>query len=86
MHVWIEKNSDIIRNKYHIDLNDVVREMSIQKLVKYSKFFTKIDIDILSDQLRIKRNLLEDIILEHKKELEKFGLKLRLKGELIVKE
>ena len=97
IHNWIEGNPNILKSNYDIDLNDITREIeitdynqviqdSIQKLVKYSDLFNEIEFDILAEQLEISRKILRDIIFEYKNKLEKLGIKLRIRGKLIVKE
>jgi hypothetical protein len=97
IHNWIEANPNILKSNYDIDLNDITREIeitdynqviqdSIQKLVKYSDLFNEIEFDILAEQLEISRKILRDIIFDHKNKLEKLGIKLRIRGKLIVKE
>ncbi len=97
IHNWIEGNTNILKSNYDIDLNDITRDIeitdynqviqsTIQKLIKYSELFNEIDFDILAEQLKISRKILRDIIFEHKNKLEKLGVKLRIRGKLIVKE
>jgi len=97
IHNWIEANPNILKSNYDIDLNDITREIeitdynqviqdSIQKLVKYSDLFNEIEFDILAEQLEISRKILRDIIFDHKNKLEKLGIKLRIRGKLIVRE
>jgi len=97
VHKWIENNPDILKSDYDIDLNDLAREIdiknydhfiqaTIQKLVEYSEFFNEIEIDILVEQLEISRKILRDIIIKYHAKLEKNGIKLRIKGKLIIKE
>lgn len=86
VHEWIEKNSDIIKSNYNININDVAREIVIEKLIKYSELFNKIEIDVLAGQLEISKKILRDIIFEYKYKLEKLGVKLRIRGKLIVRE
>lgn len=97
IHNWIESNSEILNSNYAINLLDVARELgitdfrqviqqTITKLVKYSELFNEIEFDILAEQLDVSHKFLRDIIFEHKNALEKEGIKLRIKGNLIVKE
>ncbi len=97
LHNWIESNPEILKSNYDIDLNDITREIeitdynqviqdSIQKIMKYSELFNEIEFDILAEQLEISRKILRDIIFEHKTKLEKLGVKLRIRGKLIIKE
>lgn len=97
IHNWVEKNSDLLKSNYDIDLTDVSREIeitnyeelisnSIRKLIKYSELFNEIGFDILADQLEISHKTLRNIIFEHRQELETNGVKLRVKGNLIAKE
>ncbi len=97
IHNWIEGNPNILKSNYDIDLNDITREIeitdynqviqeSIQKLVRYSELFNEIEFDILAEQLEISRKILRNIIFEHKNKLEKLGVKLRIRGKLIIKE
>jgi hypothetical protein len=97
IHNWIEGNTNILKSNYDIDLNDITREIeitdynqviqsTIQKLIKYSELFNEIEFDILAEQLDISRKILRDIIFEHKNKLEKLGVKLRIRGKLIVRE
>ncbi|MFW9943084.1 MAG: hypothetical protein ACFFFT_18750 [Candidatus Thorarchaeota archaeon] len=97
VHNWIENNSNILKSNYDIDLNDITREIeiidfnqviqdSIQKLARYAELFNEIEFDILAEQLDISRKILREIIFEHKNKLEKLGVKLRIRGKLIVKE
>jgi len=97
VHNWVENNTNILKNNYDIDLNDITREIeitdynqviqnSIQKLVRYAELFNEIEFDILAEQLEISRKILRNIIFEHKNKLEKLGVKLRIRGKLIVKE
>lgn len=97
IHNWIESNPNLLKSNYDIDLNDITREIeitdydqviqdSIQKLLKYSELFNEIEFDIIAEQLEISKKILRDIIFEHKNKLEKFGIKLRIRGKLIVKE
>jgi hypothetical protein len=97
IHNWIEGNPNILKSNYDIDLNDITREIeitdynqviqsTIQKIVRYSELFNEIDFDIFAEQLEISKKILRDIIFEHKNKLEKLGVKLRIRGKLIVKE
>jgi hypothetical protein len=97
VHNWIESNPTILKSNYDIDLNDITREIeiadydqviqgSIQKLVRYSELFNEIEFDILAEQLEISKKILRDIIFEYRNKLEKLGVKLRIRGKLIVKE
>lgn len=97
IHNWIEGNPVLLKSNYDIDLTDITREIeitdynqviqaSIQKLVKYSDLFNEIEFDILAEQLDISRKLLREIIFDYKSKLEKLGVKLRIRGKLIVKE
>ncbi len=97
IHNWIEINPVLLKSNYDIDLTDITREIeitdfnkviqdSIQKLVKYSELFNEIEFDILAEQLAISRKLLREIIFDYKNKLEKLGVKLRIRGKLIVKE
>lgn len=97
VHNWIESNPELLKSNYDIDLTDITREIeitdfnkviqdSIQKLVKYSELFNEIEFDILAEQLDISRKLLREIIFDYKNKLEKLGVKLRIRGKLIVKE
>lgn len=94
VHSWIEKNSDILKSKYDIDLNEVTKEIdydhviqsTIQKLVEYSGRFNEIDEEILAEQLDISKKLLRTIIFEYNNKLAKLGVKLQFRGKLIVKE
>ena len=54
--------------------------------MKYSELFNEIEFDILAEQLDISRKLLREIIFDYKNKLEKLGVKLRIRGKLIVKE
>ncbi|NVM34255.1 MAG: hypothetical protein HWN81_01585 [Candidatus Lokiarchaeota archaeon] len=97
VHNWIENNPELLKSNYDVDLTDITREIeitdfnkviqdSIQKLVKYSELFNEIEFDILAEQLDISRKLLREIIFDYKNKLEKLGVKLRIRGKLIVKE
>ncbi|TKJ18580.1 MAG: hypothetical protein CEE43_17720 [Promethearchaeota archaeon Loki_b32] len=97
VHNWVENNPVLLKSNYDIDLTDITREIeitdynqviqaSIQKLVKYSELFNEIESDILADQLEISKKILRTIIFDHKNKLEKLGVKLRIRGKLIVKE
>ena len=97
IHNWVESNPVLLKSNYDIDLTDITREIeitdfnkviqdSIQKLVKYSELFNEIEFDILAEQLAISRKLLREIIFDYKNKLEKLGVKLRIRGKLIVKE
>jgi hypothetical protein len=97
VHNWIEGNPVLLKSNYDIDLTDITREIeitdydqviqeSIQKLVKYSDLFNEIEFDILAEQLDISRKLLREIIFDYKNKLEKMGVKLRIRGKLIIKE
>ena len=97
IHNWIEGNPNILKSNYDIDLNDITREIeitdynqvvqnTIQKIVRYSELFNEIEFDIFAEQLEISKKILRDIIFEHKNKLEKLGVKLRIRGKLIVKE
>ena len=97
IHNWVESNPELLKSNYDIDLTDITREIeitdfnkviqdSIQKLVKYSELFNEIEFDILAEQLEISRKLLREIIFDYKNKLEKLGVKLRIRGKLIVKE
>jgi len=97
IHNWVEGNTNILKSNYDIDLNDITREIeitdynqviqnTIQKLIRYSELFNEIEFDILAEQLKISRKILRDIIFEHNNKLEKLGVKLRIRGKLIVKE
>jgi len=57
---------------------------TIQKLIRYSELFDEIDIDILAKQLDVSREILKDIIIEQKNVLEKHGVKLQIRENLIV--
>ena len=97
IHNWIESNSITLKSNYDIDLNDITRDIeitdyneviqkTIQKLIQYSELFNEIEFDILAEQLEVSRKILRNIIFEHKNKLEKLGVKLRIRGKLIVKE
>ena len=97
IHNWVESNPELLKSNYDIDLTDITREIeitdfnkviqdSIQKLVRYSELFNEIEFDILAEQLDISRKLLREIIFDYKNKLEKLGVKLRIRGKLIVKE
>ena len=97
VHNWVENNPVLLKSNYDIDLTDITREIeitdynqviqaSIQKLVEYSELFNEIESDILADQLDISKKILRTIIFDHKNKLEKLGVKLRIRGKLIVKE
>jgi len=97
IHNWIEGNPNILKSNYNIDLNDITREIeitdynqviqnTIQKLIQYSELFNEIEFDILAEQLEVSRKILRDIIFDYKNKLEKLGVKLRIRGKLIVKE
>ena len=97
MHNWIESNSITLKSNYDIDLNDITRDIeitdydqviqsTIQKIVKYSELFNEIEFDIFAEQLKVSKKILRDIIFDHKNKLEKLGVKLRIRGKLIVKE
>lgn len=97
IHNWIENNSELLKSNYDIDLTDVTREIeiidyelvilqSIEKLIKYSKLFNAIDFGILADQLEISHKTLRDIIFDYREKLEESDIKLRIKGNLIIKE
>ncbi len=97
IHTWIESNPNLLKDIYDIDLTDITREIeitdynqviqdSIQKLIRYAELFNEIEFDILAEQLDISRKILREIIFEHKNKLEKLGVKLRIRGKLIVKE
>ncbi|KKN10644.1 hypothetical protein LCGC14_1034570 [marine sediment metagenome] len=97
IHNWIEGNPNILKSNYDIDLNDITREIeitdynqviqsTIQKLIRYSEFFNEIEFDILAEQLEVSKKILRNIIFEHNNKLEKLGVKLRIRGKLIVKE
>jgi len=97
VHNWIESNSITLKSNYDIDLNDITRDIeitdydqviqsTIQKIVKYSELFNEIEFDIFAEQLKVGKKILRDIIFDHKNKLEKLGVKLRIRGKLIVKE
>lgn len=97
IHNWIEGNSNTLNSNYDIDLNDITREIeitdynqviqsTIQKIVEYSELFKEIEFDMFAEQLKISKKILRDIIFDHKNKLEKLGVKLRIRGKLIVKE
>ncbi|MHA2390435.1 MAG: hypothetical protein ACXAEX_00560 [Promethearchaeota archaeon] len=97
IHNWIESNPNILKSNYDIDLNDITREIeitdyneviqsTIQKILKYSELFNEIEFDIFAEQLEISNKILRDIIFEHKNKLEKLGVKLRIRGKLIIRE
>ncbi len=97
IHNWIESNSITLKSNYDIDLNDITRDIeitdydqviqsTIQQIVKYSELFKEIEFDIFAEQLKVSKKILRDIIFDHKNKLEKLGVKLRIRGKLIVKE
>jgi len=97
IHNWIESNSELLKSNYDIFLTDITREIeitdyeqvvidSIEKLIKYSKLFNEIEFGILANQLGISHKILRDIIFEYQHELEEKGIKLRIRGNLIIKE
>jgi len=97
IHNWIENNTNILKGNYDIDLNDITRDIeitdynqviqnTIQKIVNYSELFNEIEFDIFAEQLKVSKKILRDIIFDHKNKLEKLGVKLRIRGKLIVKE
>ena len=97
IHNWIESNSITLKSNYDIDLNDITRDIeitdydqviqsTIQQIVKYSELFNEIEFDIFAEQLKVSKKILRDIIFDHKNKLEKLGVKLRIRGKLIVKE
>lgn len=97
IHNWIESNTNTLKSNYDIDLNDITRDIeitdyneviqsSIQNILKYSELFNEIEFDIFAEQLKVSKKILRDIIFDHKNKLEKLGVKLRIRGKLIVKE
>ncbi|MFX1426310.1 MAG: ribbon-helix-helix protein, CopG family [Promethearchaeota archaeon] len=97
VHNWIENNTNTLKSNYDIDLNDITREIeitdyneviqnTIQQIVNYSDLFNEIDFDIFAEQLKVSKKILRDIIFDHKSKLEKLGVKLRIRGKIIVKE
>jgi hypothetical protein len=97
IHNWIENNSITLKSNYDIDLNDITREIeitdykqviqnTIQKIIGYSELFNEIEFDIFAEQLKVSKKILREIIFDHKNKLEKLGVKLRIRGKLIVKE
>ena len=97
IHNWIESNTNTLKSNYDIDLNDITRDIeitdydqviqsTIQKIIQYSELFNEIDFDIFAEQLKISKKILRDIIFDHKNKLEKLGVKLRIRGKLIIKE
>jgi hypothetical protein len=97
IHNWIESNSITLKSNYDIDLNDITREIeitdynqviqnTIQKIIGYSELFNEIEFDIFAEQLKVSKKILREIIFDHKNKLEKLGVKLRIRGNLIVKE
>ena len=97
VHNWIENNPNLLKSNYDIDLTDITRDIeitdynqviqsTIQKIVKYSELFNEIEFDIFAEQLKVSKKILRDIIFDHKNKLEKLGVKLRIRGKLIVKE
>ena len=94
IHNWIEKNPNILKKNYNIDLDETKREIiydqavqsTILKFIKYSELFNEIEFDALAKQLEVSRDILRDIIFEYRNKLEKLGVKLRIRGKLIVKE
>ncbi|MHA2038906.1 MAG: hypothetical protein ACW98X_20935, partial [Promethearchaeota archaeon] len=97
IHNWIESNTVTLKSNYDIDLTDITRDIeitdynqviqsSIQKIIKYSELFNEIEFDIFAEQLKISKKILRDIIFDHKNKLEKLGVKLRIRGKLIIKE
>ncbi len=94
---WIESNTNTLKSNYDIDLNDITREIeitdynqviqsTIQKIIRYSELFNEIEFDILAEQLEVSKKILRNIIFEHRNRLEKLGVRLRIRGKLIVKE
>jgi hypothetical protein len=77
--------TDITRDIEITDYNQVIQS-SIQKIIKYSELFNEIEFDIFAEQLKISKKILRDIIFDHKNKLEKLGVKLRIRGKLIIKE
>ena len=97
IHNWIEGNTNTLKSNYDIDLNDITRDIeitdydqviqsTIQKILRYSELFNEIDFDIFAEQLKVSKKILRDIIFDHKNKLEKLGVKLRIRGKLIIKE
>jgi hypothetical protein len=97
IHNWIEGNTNTLKSNYDIDLNDITRDIeitdydqviqsTIQKIIKYSELFNEIEFDIFAEQLKVSKKVLRDIIFDHKNKLEKLGVKLRIRGKLIIKE
>ena len=97
VHNWVENNPNLLKSNYDIDLTDITREIeitdynqviqsSIQKLINYSELFSEIEEDILAEQLNISKKILRTIIFDYKNKLEKNGIRLRIRGKLIVKE
>ncbi|MHA1932035.1 MAG: hypothetical protein ACW96X_05815 [Promethearchaeota archaeon] len=94
VHGWIKKNSDILKSNFDIDRNEVIKEIelnkeiqnTIQKLIDYSDAINKIDLETLAKLMGVNNKVLEDIILVHNDKLEKLGIKLSIKDNLIIKE
>ncbi len=97
IHNWIESNTNTLKSNYDIDLNDITRDIeitdydqviqsTIQKILTYSELFNEIEFDIFAEQLKVSKKILRDIIFDYKNKLEKLGVRLRIRGKLIIKE
>jgi hypothetical protein len=93
VHNWIERNQDNLKRNFDIDRNDIIKDIeynktlksTVEKLKNYSDSFNKIELDTLAKLLGVNNKILVDIILVHFDKLEKIGVTLELRGNLIVK-
>ncbi|MFX0072273.1 MAG: hypothetical protein ACFFAO_14400 [Candidatus Hermodarchaeota archaeon] len=95
---WIMSNSNILKEQYGIETEEVSREIEIKdknkflddkikKLISYSsKIKTSIDAQLLANTLDISQRMLMQIIFEHADKLKEKGINLIIEGNLIVKE
>ena len=95
---WIMTNSNILKEQYGIETEEVSREIEIKdkskflddkikKLISYSdKIKHSIDAQLLADTLDISKRMLMQIIFDHADKLKEKKINLNIEGNLIIKD
>lgn len=95
---WIEANTEILRNNYNVNYEDLRREIELESeerdvkeiINKLPQFFkrikAKIEIIRLAELLDINPKTLTNFILLHGDDIEKKGLNLQVDGDYVIKD
>jgi len=91
---WIASNSKLLKEQYGIDTEHISKELEIDdiddyitekiaELMKFTKTFNSIDIDLLAESLDMSRKRLVEILFKYQ---DKFDVRLRIEGNQVLKE